>query len=312
MTERTSWWSLARASLLCVAIAAGMGWAASFVGLHDYGMTSMRGFDTYTAWLVPGAFDGAAFGCCLITYRASINGRVSVVGRLLMWVFTAVSAGINYIHQPSSGWAQWVACALPAAAVAVFDVVLIELRADFEARHGRKAFRLRIWLLLLRWVVDRAGTVDAFRAQIKAIPVTTLAGVAELAAADPVAEPDRPTVQPAPPRRRRAPKPTAAAEPAEAEPEPPAEEGTDGDADTLDALYADPELLAEFPPKRAAALTFLIRHYNETGEELSANEVDRKLFGKVTKTTQQALKQYMERYGRLGGHLSTNQNDHGR
>lgn len=167
---------LAEASLGLVACAAVMGWAASFVGLHDFGAHNMRGYSDLTAWFVPATFDGAAFGTTLITYRASINGRGAFRARILMWLFTAVSSWINWVHQPS-GRAQFVAAGLPIAAVAVFDVVMLEMRGDYEARHGRRAFRLRPGLLVLRWIVDRTGTSDAFRAQIRSISVTALAGL---------------------------------------------------------------------------------------------------------------------------------------
>jgi hypothetical protein len=51
------------------------------------------------------------------------------------------------------------------------------MRADWEEAHGRKAFRMRIWLLLLRSVVDRKDTMEAFRRQIKDIPVSSLVGI---------------------------------------------------------------------------------------------------------------------------------------
>lgn len=168
--------SLARVSLLIVALAAALGWAASFVGLHDYGVHQLYGFTDVTAWFIPGAIDGAAFATSLMTYRANIKGRAAIRGRLLMWCFTAASGWINWIHQVSPE-ARFVAAGLPVAAVAVFDVVLMELRADFEERHGRRAFRLRPGLLMLRYAVDKRGTSDAFRRQIEAIPVASLAGL---------------------------------------------------------------------------------------------------------------------------------------
>lgn len=164
-----------------VALAALMGWSASFVGLHAYAVTDMTGFNVGTGWFVPATFDGAAFGCTLITYRASINGRSAFRGRVLMWAFTGVSAWINWIHQ-TSPQAQAVAAGLPIAAVAVFEVVLLELRADHEAEHGRQSFRLRPGLLVLRWLADRAGTSTALREQVTNIPVAQIAG---LGAADP-------------------------------------------------------------------------------------------------------------------------------
>lgn len=196
---------LAPASLVIVALAAVMGWAASFVGLHDYGHTDMAGFGFWTAWLLPATFDGAAFACTLMTYRSAIHGRSALRGRILMWAFTAVSAWINWIHQPSLD-TRLVAAGLPVAAVAVFDVVLAELRADYETRHGRRAFRMRPGLLLLRWLVDRPGTTAAFRSQVTAIPVTQLAALGTntttAAKSTPVApqprEPTPPEPEPAP------------------------------------------------------------------------------------------------------------------
>jgi hypothetical protein len=177
--ERRRWtllFSLARVSLLIVALAAALGWAGSFVGLHDYGVRQLYGFTDVTAWFIPGAIDGAAFATSLMTYRANIKGRAAIRGRMLMWAFTAASGWINWIHQTGPE-ARFVAAGLPVAAVAVFDVVLIELRADHEERHGRRAFRLRPGLLMLRYMVDKRGTSEAFRRQIVAIPVASLAGL---------------------------------------------------------------------------------------------------------------------------------------
>lgn len=163
--------------LAFVALAAVAGWAASFIGLHNFGAGRMTGYTDRTAWLIPAAFDGAAFACAVLTYRASIAGRSSLRGRLLTWAFTALSSWINYIDQPANTNARLVAVWLPIAAVAVFDVVLSEMRADWEEAHGRKAFRMRIWLLALRALVDREGTRAAFRAQITDIPVSSLVGL---------------------------------------------------------------------------------------------------------------------------------------
>ncbi|MEB3370223.1 DUF2637 domain-containing protein [Saccharopolyspora mangrovi] len=202
---------LSPVALGLVALAAVMGWAASFVGLHEYGMTSMTGFGYWTAWLVPATFDGAAFACTLMTYRASIHGRSALRARLLMWGFTAVSSWINWIHQPTLE-TRLVAAGLPVAAVAVFDIVLLEMRADYEARHGRTKFRLRPGLLVLRWLVDRTGTTTAFRTQITAIPVHQLIGQAtpaELPAPESrPATPVAPAASPAPPTPPVADKPT--------------------------------------------------------------------------------------------------------
>ncbi|RRO17240.1 DUF2637 domain-containing protein [Saccharopolyspora rhizosphaerae] len=209
---------LSRAALGFVALAALMGWGASFVGLHAYGQEQMVGFSYWTAWLIPATFDGAAFGATLITYRASIYGRSAVRGRLLMWIFTAISSWINWIHQLTPE-ARLVAAGLPVAAVAVFDVVLAELRADFEERHGKRRLRLRPGLLVLRWLVDRDGTAGAFRRQVTDIPVSEIAGLGKQ---------DEVRVAPAPePAPVPAPVAAAAAAPAPA-PEPARAETTNG------------------------------------------------------------------------------------
>lgn len=174
---------LGRISLLPIAAAAVMGWSASFIGLHGFAFRQMTGFTADTAWLVPGAIDLSALGCTILVYRASINGRSGFASRVLMYLFTALSAWVNWIHQVG-GPARFVACVLPVSAVVVFDRLAGEIRADWEADHGRKAFRMRLPLLMLRWLVDRAGTREAFRDQIRSIPVSALVGLgADLATA---------------------------------------------------------------------------------------------------------------------------------
>jgi uncharacterized protein DUF2637 len=167
---------LGRVSLLPIAAAAVMGWSASFIGLHGFAQRQMTGFTADTAWLVPGAIDLSALGCTILVYRASVNGRSGFASRVLMYLFTALSAWVNWIHQ-AGGPARFVACVLPISAVVVFDRLAGEIRADWEADHGRKAFRLRLPLLILRYLVDRKGTREAFRQQITAIPVSALAGL---------------------------------------------------------------------------------------------------------------------------------------
>ena len=172
----TSSRNLGRASLVPTAVAAVMGWSASFIGLHGFAVRTMAGFTGDTAWLVPGAFDLSAFGSTILVYRASINGRSGSRARLMMYLFTALSAWINWIHQ-SNGSAKFVACVLPVAAVLVFDGLAAEYRSDWEADHGRKAFRLRLGLLLLRLIADRRGTWAGFTSQITSIPVSSLVGL---------------------------------------------------------------------------------------------------------------------------------------
>lgn len=167
---------LARLVLGFVALAAVAGWSASFVGLHGFALDPMHGYTSITAWLVPGSFDGSAFACSVLVYRASIYGRAVLRGRVLMYAFTAVSGWINW-HFQQAQLAQWVGAALPFAAVLVFDVVLSDLRAEWEFAHEKRAFRLRLGLLALRWAVDRKGTWSAFRASLVAVPVTDLVGL---------------------------------------------------------------------------------------------------------------------------------------
>lgn len=247
---------LSRAALGFVALAALMGWGASFVGLHAYGQDQMVGFSYWTAWLIPATFDGAAFGATLITYRASIYGRSAVRGRLLMWTFTAISSWINWIHQLTPE-ARIVAAGLPVAAVAVFDVVLAELRADFEERHGKRRLRLRPGLLVLRWLVDRDGTSGAFRRQVTDIPVSEIAGLGKqdeairpeaITSTSPAPEPVPAERTPAPPRPAQELPPQAAG--FRPEPEPavresalrdPAVRDVDSPAEERDAAAAEAE-----------------------------------------------------------------------
>lgn len=194
---------LGRLSLIPTAAAAVAGWSASFIGLHGFAVKQMSGFTVDTAWLVPGAFDLSAFGSTVLVYRASINGRSGFRSRVMMYLFTALSAWINWIHQGNDA-ARFVACVLPVAAVIVFDGLAAEYRADWEADHGKKAFRMRFGLLLLRRMVDKEGTRAAFREQITAIPVSALVGlgadlsIAATAAAIPEQQPAGELEQPAP------------------------------------------------------------------------------------------------------------------
>ncbi|NYH79277.1 hypothetical protein FHR84_002611 [Actinopolyspora biskrensis] len=275
---------LAPVSLVIVALAAVMGWAASFVGLHDYGHTDMVGFTVLTAWLLPSTFDGAAFACSLMTYRASIHGRSALRGRILMWAFTGVSAWINWIHQPTVE-TRLVAAGLPVAAVAVFDVVLSELRADYETRHGRTNFRLRPGLLLLRWLVDRAGTSAAFRDRITSIPVHQLAGLAQTPTQP---EPPADTAAPSPVPDSDTPEPSeAASEDSEAASEDSAEPETDepaGEAPgpALQETASEPAPLGPVRPSSVrlpeSVLNTLTTARDEaysSGRSLSATDIQR-------------------------------------
>lgn len=256
---------LSHLTLLFVAMAAAAGWAASFIGLHDFGVKDMRGFTDTTAWFIPAAFDGAAFACAVLTYRASIVGRSALRGRLLTFAFTAISAWINYIHQPE-GWARHVAVWLPIAAVAVFDAVLVDLRAEYEERNGRKAFRLRTWLLLLRWFVDREGTKAAFTDEVRKIEVSTLIGLGrEQGTPIPLALPV-PSVTP--------PAPVAPPEvPAAIEPAP-----TNVITIEQHTVYDEkPEWVTDDMRAKDAMFAYLDRHPNTNGREL--DEFGARFFG---------------------------------
>lgn len=259
---------LSHLTLLFVAMAAIAGWAASFIGLHDFGVKDMRGFTDTTAWFIPAAFDGAAFACAVLTYRASIVGRSALRGRLLTFAFTAISAWINYIHQPE-GWARQVAVWLPIAAVAVFDAVLVDLRAEYEERNGRKAFRLRTWLLLLRWFVDREGTKAAFTDEVRKIEVSNLIGLGrEPGTPTPVALPVSPAAAPAP---MPPPETPLAIEPVPHDP---------GNVITIErhSGYTErPDWAPEGAKAKDAMFAYLDRHPSANGREL--DEFGERFFG---------------------------------
>jgi hypothetical protein len=146
--------------VLIVALA---GWTASFIGLHNFGMTHMA-LDQDTAWLVPITFDGAAGGLSLVVFRASINARGASLWRLLIVVFTALSSWINWEHitDPTG---RWIAAFMPPAAVILFEGLMSEARAAAARRDGSERPRVH----LLRWFVDRSGTWAIYRAYILGI-----------------------------------------------------------------------------------------------------------------------------------------------
>jgi hypothetical protein len=146
--------------VLIVALA---GWTASFIGLHNFGMTHM-GLNIDTAWLVPITFDGAAGGLSLVVFRASINARGASLWRLLIVVFTALSSWINWEHitDPTG---RWIAAFMPPAAVILFEGLMSEARAAAARRDGSERPRVH----LLRWFVDRSGTWAIYRAYILGI-----------------------------------------------------------------------------------------------------------------------------------------------
>jgi hypothetical protein len=270
--------TLARLVLGFVACAAIAGWAASFVGLHGFALSEMHGYSLLTAWLVPGSFDGAAFACSVLVYRASIFGRSAVRGRVLMYGFTALSGWINW-HYQTNILGQWVASALPFAAVLVFDTVLSDLRAEWETRHGQQTFRMRLGLLSLRWLVDRRGTTDAFRASLVAIPVTDLVGLLGnslpnvaptpvVRRSEPiVTEPTPPKVSPPPPARPTTPRTPPPAVPRPIPPE------TDAERTMLLRPIRDEAPAKVQPPQQPAPtkVAQLVRH----GDQVTVIPPDR-------------------------------------
>lgn len=144
---------------------AGAGWTGSFIGLHGYAMEHMQ-LSEREAWLVPLAFDGAAFGLSIAAARAASYGRSAIGSRLLVVAFTMLSSWINWMHV-TDPQGRLVAALLPPAAVVLFEAVLAEMRAASERRSGRVRPRLHP----LRWIVDPHGTWALYRSWILDIPL---------------------------------------------------------------------------------------------------------------------------------------------
>lgn len=155
---------LGYALVLTVAAA---GWAASFIGLHDFGINHM-GLSPQAAWLVPLTFDGAPAGLSIVVMRASTHGRSAPVWRLLIVAFTGLSSWINYQHIDDP-LGRGVAAFMPPSAVVLFEGLMSEARAAAQRRTGRVAPRLHP----LRWVFDFAGTKELLRRYILDLPLPT-------------------------------------------------------------------------------------------------------------------------------------------
>jgi len=168
---------LATVAMLLVVAVAAAGWSASFISLHDFAMAHMGFRTSKPAWLVPATFDGAALGLSLLAFRAAIYGRASLGSLMYVDGFTALSSWINWVHIDDRAGGKFVSALLPIAAVVVFGKVLKEAREAYERRHGKAVFKVRAGLLVLRWLVDRAGTRRQIRQQILAIPVEALIGL---------------------------------------------------------------------------------------------------------------------------------------
>lgn len=143
------------------------GWSASFIGLHDFGVAHM-GFTQETAWYVPGAIDGAAFGLTVVVAVESMRGRAAAQWRLLIAAFTALSSWVNWQHilDPTG---RNVAALLPISAVILFEGLMYRARKAYEDRRnpGRQKPRIHI----LRWVFDFKGTLAIIRAHVLDIPL---------------------------------------------------------------------------------------------------------------------------------------------
>lgn len=217
---------------------AAAGWAASFIGLHDFGTTHMDLSDN-AAWLVPLTFDGAPAGLSIVVARASTHGRPALVWRLLIIGFTGLSSWINYMHIDDD-LGRIVAAFMPPSAVILFEGLMSEARAAAQRRLGRAIPRLHP----LRWVFDRAGTLDLYRRHIlglplpatfdataTATPVSLPAAVQNPASALPVASAS-PLPAPASPARQQSAKPALPAAPPVAAPQtsPPATPASASDA----------------------------------------------------------------------------------
>jgi hypothetical protein len=144
---------------------AAAGWAASFIGLHDFGMHHM-GLNPDAAWLVPITFDGAPAGLSIVVARASTHGRPALVWRMLIVGFTGLSSWINYQHIDDD-LGRSVAAFMPPSAVILFEGLMSEARAAAQRRLGRVAPRLHP----LRWAFDRKGTLDLYRRYILGLPL---------------------------------------------------------------------------------------------------------------------------------------------
>ena len=168
--------ALSVAAIVLVLAVAASGWSASFLSLHTFAIVHM-GLTERQAWFVPGTFDGAAFGLSLLAFRAAMHGRASLGTRLYVYAFTALSSWINWVHIDDRQ-GRLVASLLPISAVVMFDKTLREARAAFERRTGRQVFGVRPGLLLLRLLVDRSATWQAIKAQVTAVPVPMLVGLA--------------------------------------------------------------------------------------------------------------------------------------
>lgn len=134
-----------------VLVVAVSGWAASFIGLHQFGVEHMNLTDT-TAWLVPITFDGAPAGLSIVVARAATHGRPATVWRLLIVAFTGLSSWINYEHIEDP-LGRRVASFMPPSAVILFEGLMSEARqAAIRRRRALDGTPEAPKLHLARWL----------------------------------------------------------------------------------------------------------------------------------------------------------------
>lgn len=174
------------------------GWSASFIGLHDFG-TEHMGFSDVSAWYVPGAIDGAAFGLTIVVAVESMRGRPAFQWRILVWAYTALSAWINWEHIDDP-LGRGIACLLPISAVTLFEGLMYRARKAHQDRQG--ANRPRLSIHPLRFFFDWSGTWEIIRCHVLDIALP-----AHLAEAQQKVEEKKAQQQPKSNRRRSPRKP---------------------------------------------------------------------------------------------------------
>jgi hypothetical protein len=148
-----------------VLVVAVSGWAASFIGLHQFGVEHMNLTDT-TAWLVPITFDGAPAGLSIVVARAATHGRPATVWRLLIVAFTGLSSWINYEHIEDE-LGRLVASFMPPSAVLLFEGLMSEARqAAIRRRRALDGTPEAPKLHLARWLFAPWDTLMIVRGYV--------------------------------------------------------------------------------------------------------------------------------------------------
>lgn len=223
-------------------VVATAGFAASFIGLHLFGVDRMH-YSDHQAWLVPIAIDGADIGLSVTALRAAMKGRSAFLNRVMIFACTAISSWVNYEHIPD-WYGRRIASLLPILAVILLEFLLGEARAAHERRLGQQRPRLS----LLRWAFDFSGTLAIFRAYVLGIPLPE-----QMAEAAVTVEAEKPK----PKRRRHRAKRKTSTPP----PERPVDKEPENDADVIDlAVPARPEWVVEGMNAKDALFGYLDRH----------------------------------------------------